>query len=394
MTGAAPAVPIPGRVGWTLAAHFASSLSIGIAIGGMVPLIALTLEHRGIDPVLIGVNSAIGSLGVIAGAPLVPSVIRRFGAAEGIVLGLLVTAASVIGLAYTENFGLWLVLRFLTGFGVATQWVVSETWMQAIVSERRRGLVMSTYVTSIAIGFAIGPILLTVAGTEGVLPFALLAGTIAATALPMLPIRRWVPVLALGQRGSLQRLVREAPTVAIAAIAVGLVDSAFFTFIPLYGLRIGLPHETAITLLTAVFAGNVVLQVPLGWLADRVNRRALLVALGLCCCVGPAAAAGALAAGSMLAYPVLFLWGGAAFGIYTVALTLLGERYRGGELAAANAAFVIGFELANLAGPPAAGWAMEAWVPHGLMAWMTAVAVGFVGVAAIRGVLRRRRLRA
>ncbi|MEQ8815085.1 MAG: MFS transporter [Thalassobaculum sp.] len=389
MTCAPAAARASARVGWTLAAHFASSLSIGIAIGGMVPLIALTLEHRGIDPVLIGVNSAIGSLGVIAGAPLVPSMIRRFGAAEGMVLGLLLTAASVVGLAFTEDLGLWLVLRFLTGFGVATQWVVSETWMQAIVTERRRGLVMSVYVTSIAIGFAIGPVLLTFTGTEGVLPFAALAGTIAATALPMLPIRRWAPVLALGQRGSVARLLREAPTVAMAAIAVGLVDSAFFTFMPLYGLRIGLSHETAITLLTAVFAGNVILQVPLGWLADRVNRRALLVALGLGCCVGPAAAAWALTAGSVVAYPVLVLWGGAAFGIYTVAMTLLGERYRGGELAAANAAFVIAFELANLAGPPAAGWAMEAWVPHGLMVWMTAVALGFVAVAVVRGALRR-----
>lgn len=389
MTGTAPAASTPGRVGWTLAAHFASSLSIGISIGGMVPLIALSLEHRGIDPMMIGVSSAIGSLGVIVGAPLVPTVIRRFGAADGIVLGLMLTAASVVGLAFTDNFGLWLVLRFLTGFGVATQWVVSETWMQAIVSERRRGLVMAIYVTSIGIGFALGPILLTITGTEGVLPFAVLAGTIAATALPMLPIRRWVPVLALSQRGSVRRLLREAPTVAMAAIAVGLVDSAFFTFIPLYGLRIGLPHETAITLLTAVFAGNVFLQVPLGWLADRVNRRAMLVVLGLACCIGPAAAAWALSAGSMAAYPVLFLWGGAAFGLYTVAMTLLGERYRGGELAAANAAFVMTFEVANLAGPPAAGWAMEAWVPQGLMVWMTLVAVGFVAVAAVRGALRR-----
>jgi len=389
MTGEAQAAAPPGRVGWTLAAHFVSSLSIGIAIGGMVPLIALTLEHRGVDPVLIGVNSAITSLGVIAAAPLVPTVIRRFGAAESIVAGLLLGAAAVLALAYTENFGVWLVLRFLLGAGVAIQWVVSETWMQAIVSERRRGLVMSVYVTSIASGFAVGPVLLTLAGTEGVLPFALFAGMIAATALPMLPIRRWVPVMALGQRGSVRRLLREAPTVATAAIAVGLVDSAFFSFIPLYGLRVGLTHDDAILLLTAVLAGNVVLQVPLGWLADRVSRRGLLLALGAACCAGPPAAAWALGSGTPATYPILFLWGGAAFGLYTVAVTMLGERYRGGELAAANAAFVVVFELANLAGPPIAGWSLDAWSPNGLMAWMTVVSVTFVVVAAARGLLRR-----
>ena len=388
MTAASPAAMTPGRIGWSLAAHFTSSLSIGISIGGMVPLIALTLEHRGVDPVLIGVNSAMTSLGVLVAAPLVPTVIRRLGAAEGVIVGLLLTSVALLGLAFTEDIGLWLLLRFLMGVGIATQWVVSETWMQAIVPERRRGLVMSVYVTSIAAGFALGPVFLTLVGTDGVLPFALFAGTIAATSLPMLPIRHWAPPLALGLRGSAFRLMREAPTVATAAIAVGLVDSAFFTFIPLYGLRIGLSHETAITLLTAVLAGNVVLQIPLGWFTDRVSRRGLLLALGLICCLGPAAAGGALSAGSLAAYPLLFVWGGAAFGLYTVAMTMLGERYRGGELAAANAAFVMVFELANLVGPPTAGWAMETWSPNGLMAWMTVVAVGFVLVAVVRGLRR------
>ena len=59
MTAASPAAMTPGRIGWSLAAHFTSSLSIGVSIGGMVPLIALTLEHGGVDPVLIGVNSGL-----------------------------------------------------------------------------------------------------------------------------------------------------------------------------------------------------------------------------------------------------------------------------------------------------------------------------------------------
>lgn len=376
------------RVGWSLAAHFASSLSIGIAIGGMVPLIAFTLEQRGVDSVLIGVNSAMTSLGVIVVAPLVPSIIRRLGAAEGIVAGLLVTTLAVLAMAATDDLLAWLLLRFAMGAGIVTQWVVSETWMQAIVTERRRGLVMSVYVTSIAAGFAVGPLILSVVGTEGLLPFAVFAGMIAATALPMLPIRRWVPPLALSQRGSVVRLLREAPTIATAALAVGLVDSAFFTFMPLYGLRIGLTDTVALTLLTVVLAGNVVLQVPLGWLADRLPRRSLLVALGVLCFIGAPVAGWLLSTGSPAAYPALFLWGGAGFGLYTVAVTMLGERYRGGELAAANAAFVMAFEVANLAGPPVAGWAIEAWPPHGLMAWMSAVALLFVILASVRGLQR------
>jgi hypothetical protein len=69
---------------------------------------------------------------------------------------------------------------------------------------------------------------------------------------------------------------------------------------------------------------------------------------------------------------------------------MLGERYRGGELVAANAAFVMTFELANLMGPPMSGWAMEAWVPTGLMVYMALVAALFVAVSTLRGVMRAR----
>jgi MFS family permease len=381
------------QVLWSLIAHYASSMAIGLAIGGFVPLIAVTLEARQVDSVLIGINSAMTSVGVLMVAPFATAVVRRIGASTGMVAGLLLTAASALAMAFFDSLWVWLVLRFLIGAGVSIHWVVSETWMNAIVSERRRGLAMAVYVTSIASGFAIGPVILTLIGTEGVLPFAAIAGVTALTALPMALIRNLVPPLALETRGSIGRLAREAPTIFAAVLSVGLVDAAFFTFLPIYGLRIGMPSDAAITLLTAVFAGNLMLQIPLGWIADRVNRRAMLLVLGAVCVACPWLAVSALGTEAAQgqawsAYPILFLWGGASFGLYTVGVTMLGERYRGGELVAANAAFVMTFELANLIGPPLSGWAIEAWVPTGLMAYMSLIAAGFVAITLVRGWMR------
>lgn len=380
----------PGQVRWSLLAHYASSMSIGLAVGGFVPLIAVTLEARQVDTVLIGINSAMTSLGVLVVAPFATAIVRRLGASPAMVAGLLVTAASALAMAFLDSLWIWMVLRFLIGAGVAIHWVVSETWMNAIVSERRRGLVMSIYITSIASGFALGPIILTLVGTDGALPFLVIAGVTALTALPMALIRKLAPSLALETRGSVVRLAREAPTIFAAVLTVGLVDAAFFTFLPIYGLRVGMPSDTAITLLTAVFAGNVALQIPIGWIADRVNRRTMLLVLGTICIICPGLAAALLSADPLAAYPVLFVWGGCSFGLYTVGVTMLGERYRGGELVAANAAFVMTFELANLVGPPMSGWAIEAWVPMGLMVYMAMIAVVFVGVSLIRGWMRAR----
>lgn len=372
-----------------LGAHFLSSLSVGVAIGGMVPLIAVTLEARGVDGTLIGVNSAMTSLGVIAAAPLVPSLVKKLGASWAIVAGLVLTTVSAALLGYTESLVLWLILRALIGVGIVTQWVVSETWMQAIVTERRRGLVMSICVTAIAAGFAAGPMILSAVGTDGVVPFLIFATMIGLTALPVIPIRHLAPKLALNERGSPIRLLRQAPTIALAAIAVGMVDSSFFTFLPLYGLRLDLSDTVALALLTAALAGNVFLQIPLGWLADQVSRRALLVALAAVCVVAPIVMRFAIVDHMTVVFPLLLVWGGAAFGLYTVALTMLGERYKAGELASANAAFVVCFELANLVGPPMAGTAMELWEPHGLLVFMGSVALIFITVALVRGQTRR-----
>lgn len=379
-----------GQVRWSLLAHYASSMSIGLAVGGFVPLIAVTLEARQTDTVLIGINSAVTSLGVLLVAPFATTIVRRLGASPAMVAGLLLTSVSALAMPFLDHLWVWMVLRFLMGAGVAIHWVVSETWMNAIVSERRRGLVMSIYITSIASGFALGPLILTLIGTDGALPFIAIATVTGLTALPMALIHRLAPPLALETRGSVVRLAREAPTIFAAVLAVGLVDAAFFTFLPIYGLRIGMPSDTAITLLTAVFAGNVALQIPIGWIADRVNRRALLLVLGGICIACPGLAAWLLRADSLAAYPILFVWGGCSFGLFTVGVTMLGERYRGGELVAANAAFVMTFELANLLGPPMSGWAIEAWVPTGLMVYMATIAALFVAVSALRGVMRAR----
>lgn len=373
---------------WSLIAHFISASSIGLAIGGMVPLIAVSLDYRDVPEVLIGVNSAMTSLGVILVAPFATRIVRSFGVTTSMAAGLMLAAGAILAMAYVESIAIWIVLRFLIGAGVAVHWVIGETWMNAIVTDRRRGLVMALYLTSISAGFVVGPLVLTWVGASGALPFLIFAALTALTGVPMLMLSRLVPVMKLSEKGNVWNFLKEAPTLAFAAIATGLVDAAFFTFMSIYGLRIGYGESEAIQLVSIVFAGNLFLQVPLGWVADRMDRRRLLIILAAIGIVSPGIAAYGLALGAWWAYPVLFIWGGSGFGIYTVAVTMLGQRYSGGEMAAANAAFVMWFELSNLVGPPIAGWSIDKWSPHGLMVFMASVAVGFLAITLFRGLKR------
>jgi MFS family permease len=146
-----------------------------------------------------------------------------------------------------------------------------------------------------------------------------------------------------------------------------------------------LAEADAVFLLTVFLAGNLLFQIPIGLLADRVNQRALLLACGGVALVAPLFVS-ALLGSSIPLMVFLAIWGGAIFAFYTIGITMLGERFRVAELAAANAAFVMTFEIANAIGPPVAGVALGLWAPHGMMAFLVMIAAVFLAVTILRGV--------
>jgi len=368
-----------------LLANYLSCFAVGLAIGGVIPLFSLVLEKRGISEAVIGANTAVGSLGIICIAPFVPWIVGRLGLGVSVIGGIIVSTGALLVAGFTESLAAWFILRALYAAGLGIHWVVSETWMNAVASSRDRGRIMSIYVTTIAAGMAAGPAILGVTGSDGAAPFLLFSAATLLAAAPLAFVTRHAPRLEMGIHGTPGVLARGAPTVFAAVVAAGLYGGACFVFLPIYGLRSGLAEADAVFLLTVFLAGNLLFQIPIGLLADRVNQRALLLACGGVALVAPLFVS-ALLGSSIPLMVFLAIWGGAIFAFYTIGITMLGERFRVAELAAANAAFVMTFEIANAIGPPVAGVALGLWAPHGMMAFLVMIAAVFLAVTILRGV--------
>jgi MFS family permease len=371
-------------------ALFASVFSFSISFGGLVPWMALVLDGRGTDTTLIGVVSAANPLGVILAAPLVPRIVRRVGAAHAMIASGVVGFLSMVLLALFDSLGAWLILRLISGLAGAVPWVVSETWINAVAGDRARGRIVALYGTVMAVGFAAGPLVLTMVGTEGILPLTCFIVLYAAALVPIFLVRHLAPALGSAKTTRIADLLRAMPLILAAAFLSGAVDTAFFSFLPIWGLRSGLDETFAVTLLSIFIAGNIVLHFPLGWLADAAGYRRVMTGCGFACILGPILALQCLETPLLLG-AVMFLWGGTAWGVYAIALAALGERFKGGSLAAANAAFVMVYTLANISGPPLAGAAIEVWDPHGLMVLMLGFAAAFTLLALLRSFTGRSR---
>jgi len=370
--------PGGARSSWLpLVALFTSVFSFCISFGGLTPLISLTLEARGTDGALIGLVVAAQPVGTIRAAGFVPRLLRRFGTADTILACGLVSALMAALLPVFPGVATWLALRFVAGLAAAGPWIVTETWINAIATTGSRGRVVGHYGSVKAAGFVVGPVLLTALGAEGPGPFVAVALRLAVALLPILLTRHRAPRVQVARKPMSAHIVFATPTIFAAALLAGFVDFALFSFLPIWGLRNGIEQSFAVTLLTVFVTGNIVLQYPLGWLGDRLGYRVAMVLCGLVCMLAPAVASQALGLPLLLA-TTLFFWGGAAWGIYSIALAALGVRFRGTMLAAANAVFVIAYEAANIVGPPVAGMAVDFWPKHGLMILMGGFGALFV----------------
>jgi MFS family permease len=344
-----------------VASVFISTLTLAI----LTPLLAMRLAAEGISGSWIGANAAAGSAGIFLVSLWTPWLGRKLGSFAALMLSILVMAIGVGLLPIFHSLAGWFVLRFLVGAGIAVHWVISEVWINTAAEESDRGMVIGLYVAALSLAYCVGYPLLLAIGTDGNLPLIVVTVTIVTAGIPILLARRLVPSLSQGAPGGAGRAIRRQPTIMGAALLAGFAMALVLSFFVIYAERTGMTERTALIVLSTVAVGNVVLQVPIGMLADRFGADRLLTTLAALALVGLALMP-FLEPMGRARWPFLFLWGGSLGGFYTLSLTLLGRRFPADELAGANAAFVISYEIGGLLGAVAGGLGLDLWNPHGV----------------------------
>jgi MFS family permease len=368
-----------------LAALFAGVFVFGISFAGINPWMALVLDGRGIDPTLIGIVSAANPVGVMVMAPFVARIMQRTGAADAIILGTVIAATSLVLMPLFDSPAGWMILRFISGLGGAIPWVATEMWINAVAFGSSRGRVIGLYGALMSGGFAVGPLALSLVESDGWMPVVIFATFSLGALAPVLFIRHLSPRFsAEDEPGAALQIVTAMPAVFAAGFLAGLVDTAFFTFLPIWGLRMNLDAASALALLSVFATGNIGLQVPIGWLADRIGTRPVMALCGLVSMLGPIGAIYAAGIQPLL-YVILFFWGGAVWALYTLAMTEIGHRCSGPALATASGALVVVYTVSNISGPPLTGAVMQVCDPHGLMAVSATAAALFLLLLAVRG---------
>ena len=369
-------------------AAIAAITVFGFALGQMFPLLSLILEARGYSDDVIGLNAAMSPAGILVSSFIIPPLARRLGARNLALCASFAAAVIVIGFKLFPSLGAWFVLRLLQGIMISTLFVLSEVWIVRYASGRHRGRIVAAYASVLAASFAAGPALIAWIGIDGWLPFLIGASVLIAAMAPLSLVREDRGEIHGSEAQSLRKFAPKAPFLLAAVAVFAIFDAATLSLLPVYGIRIGLEVAVAASILTVLIAGNVFLQFPIGWLSDVLPKWSVMGGCALVAAILSFAMPAIM--GTAWMWPLLLVIGAAGYGVYTVALSDLGDRFSGDELVQGSAAFATMWGGGALIGALTGGWAMAAFGPHGLPALMGVTYLAMVAAIAISRARRGR----
>lgn len=343
------------------AAMTAASLIYGLS----VPLLSLILESRGTGGTLIGSQAAVQSTAILLISPFLPRYMSRTGPAILMLAAILVSLVALLLLPFFPSMLAWFVLRFIIGAAGSVLWVCGEAWINQIAEDSTRGRIVAIYSMAVSAGFALGPVVLSLTGTSGLAPFLVAGAVMLLSVLPLLTVLRTAPRLEGDRSGALPGYFRLAPVAMLLCALYAAAEGMLISFLPLYGKDLGLSEAQALHLIVIFGIGGIVGQVPIGWLADRVDRMLLAT---LCTLFVVAISAGMPLVISNQPWNLLYMLAfGAVLGsLYTIALVIVGQQFKGADLAAASALFGVMWGAGTVLGPQLGGFAYEHLPPHGI----------------------------
>ncbi|WP_251137203.1 MFS transporter [Exiguobacterium sp. H66] len=339
--------------------RFALILSIvfisGFTQGLLIPLLSILLERQGTPAYINGLSAAVLYIGVIVAAPLMEKPLRRHGYVPVISFGLSLVAVAVFAFPLLPSVLTWMVLRFIVGFGDQTLHYGSQVWVTSITPNEKLGRTMSLYGMAFGLGFALGPLAAPLVDLIDWLPFVL-TGTLTVIVLVLLrrlPNEKPTDIMPeeLQSAASRYRLVlASAWFTLLPGFTYGFLEATLNASFPVFATRNGYALSETSALITTFVVSSLIMQLPLGRLADHFGKRRTLITV---LCIGASAfLAACFLFESYGALFAIFAFSGMALGsTYSLGVAYMTEQLPSHLLPTGNLLAGISFSLGSILGP-------------------------------------------
>jgi len=322
-------------------------------------------------------------VGFLFGSWAAPRMIRRVGHVRVFAaLGSLISAILVIYPVFPDWMA-WTALRVLAGFCFSGIYITAESWINNTASNETRGQALSAYMIVQMLGIIASQVLLNVPDPTGFALFIIPSVLVSLAFMPILLAPVPAPAFDSTRRLPFRELFRISPLGCVGMLLTGGVFSAMFGMAAVWGAQEGLSLREISIFVGALYVGGLVLQYPVGWLSDRMDRRTLIMGLSAVAAVVMLVAGFApLPFGALIV--VALLLGGITNPVYALLIAYTNDFLSREQMAAASAGLIFLNGFGAIFGPTATGWMMETVGPRGFFLFIGILYVALTGYALYR----------
>ncbi len=369
----------------SFAALFLSIFLVQMGSGSLGPLDALAGAARGFATEEIGLMGSAHFLGFLLGCWATPRLIGRVGHSRCFAAAAAIGATGALLHPVLEGPLMWSALRVLTGIAVAAAYTVVESWMQAKVRNAERGRVFGAYRVIELLGQVASQGMIAVLDPLSYAAYNIVAIFCCLCLLPLALTRAVPPKTPTAPRLRPLAAARLSPTACAAIVVAGMTSAAFRMVGPIYGVEIGLGQGEIAAFLMVAVMGAAAAQYPVGWLADKFDRRFVLIGLSLATFASTGMLVGAAEAGRLEAILFgAFLFGATSWPVFSVASAYANDFASADFVVELNAGLLLFFSLGAIASPTISAALIAAYGPGALFAYVGAMHLALVGFALYR----------
>ena len=303
-------------------------------------------------------------IGFLGGSRMAPNLIRRVGHVR--VFAALASLISAVMILYPTlvNPWVWVLGRILIGFCFSAVFVTAESWLNDAASNENRGQALSIYMIIQTAGIVLAQGLMVTADPSGYVLFVIPSILVSIAITPILLSISPTPAFDTTKAMSLRELMGFSPLGCVGMFLLGGVFSAQFGMASVYGTEAGLTVGEISIFVATIFIGGMLTQYPLGWLSDRMDRRALIALTAAVGAVG--ASIGVMSNGNFnLILVAAFLMGSTSNPLYSLLLAYTNDFLDHEDMAAGSGGMIFLNGLGAVSGPLITGWMMSVFGPSG-----------------------------
>lgn len=330
-------------------------LMVGNGVQGTLLGIRGTMEQ--FSTLEISIVTSAYFLGFLVGSRIAPMLIQKVGHVR--VFAALASIISAVLVLYPVllDWQIWALMRVLIGLAFAGVYITAESWLNNSTTNETRGQALSAYMIVQMLGIIAAQGLIAWGNPLDFAMFVIPSVLVSFSFIPLLLAATQTPTFETQKSLGFRELFRISPLGCVGILISGGVFSAMFGMAAVWGTLSLLSVQQIAMFTSALYIGGLILQYPVGWLSDRMDRRKIMLWMAVI-----AATVMGVAATVPLPFPLLLavaaILGGITYPMYSLLIAYTNDFLTKDQMAAASAGMIFLNGFGAIFGPLITGWLM------------------------------------